>query len=436
MPAKLDPKVAEAMMLKVGLKPLEPYIDSRASWKCKCLKCGEVVSPRLSTVKTQKSGCRKCGVEKRSLGRTFSQETAIQIMIEAKLQPLEPYRNSQLNWKCKCLTCGAIVKPQLTKIRAGEGGCRTCKNAKLSIIHRMPEDKAINFMLENDLQPLETYKNARTPWKCKCLKCGSIIKPTFGSIRNGRGCLKCGRKSMIEKTRMTNEKATSLMMQSNLKPLGIYKGSQAAWKSECLICGKIVSPSLATVSGGGGCKYCAGIVVDAIDAIAVMKSKGYEPQVPYKNSHANWKSIHKPCGNLVSPPYAQIQQGRGGCKHCAEWGFQYDRQSYLYLITHQDLNAHKVGIANVAKEIKSDRLRRMKNDGWEIFKVWHFEEGKTPEKIEKLVFKRLRIDRNLSSFLTIGQMKHGGETETVNADEISLLEIEKIINKVIKGLKK
>ena len=46
---KLIPdKKATSIMLKAGLKPLEPYKTSKSKWKCECLKCGKTVSPVFS----------------------------------------------------------------------------------------------------------------------------------------------------------------------------------------------------------------------------------------------------------------------------------------------------------------------------------------------------------------------------------------------------
>jgi hypothetical protein len=55
-------------------------------------------------------------------------------------------------------------------------------------------------------------------------------------------------------------------------------------------------------------------------------------------------------------------------------------------------------------------------------------------KIESTIFKIIRKELKLPIYLTAKQMpKTGGETETVAADEITLLELEKIINKAIRG---
>ena len=223
------------------------------------------------------------------------------------------------------------------------------------------------------------------------------------------------------------------MIKNGLKPKEPYKGANVPWKCVCLNCKKEVSPSYASVRDGGSCKYCVGNFIDSKDARKNMISWGYRPQEPYKTSHHNWKCVHIPCGNIVSPQYAQINQGYGGCRYCAQWGFQYDKKSYLYLITHNKLKAHKIGIGNIAKEQKADRLHRLKLEGWHLFKKWNFSEGKKALTVEGQVFKVLRDDMKLPIFLTKNQIRNEGYSETINADSITLLELEKIIQKVIKG---
>jgi hypothetical protein len=54
--------------------------------------------------------------------------------------------------------------------------------------------------------------------------------------------------------------------------------------------------------------------------------------------------------------------------------------------------------------------------------------------IESKVFRIIRTDLGLPIYLSKDEMpRTGGETETVGADAISLIELEKIINSVIKA---
>jgi hypothetical protein len=371
MSKKLDPKVAEKVMLKAGLTPLEPYKNVDSKWKCKHKTCGRIVYPTYSNVKYGFGPCRKCGIKSGAKKRTIQSKKAINLMIQNNLEPVQPYKSAKKRWKCVCKICGKTVYPTYNKIQQGRGGCRSCGIEIRVEKSRTPETFAVKQMLEAKLRPIEAYRSANKIWKCECLRCGRIVTPTYSGIQQGRG----------------------------------------------------------------GCKHCGGNFLDPKDAKKLMVASGYKPLLAFKNVHANWKSIHLPCGNTVYPQYSQIQQGFGGCRHCAKWGYQYDKESYIYLITHPQLESHKIGIANTSKLKKNDRLHRHQKGGWLVFKTWYFEEGRTVEKIEKEVFRILRSEMRIKQHLSRSEMRYAGETETISADSITLLELEKIIKKVIKGYK-
>jgi hypothetical protein len=180
--------------------------------------------------------------------------------------------------------------------------------------------------------------------------------------------------------------------------------------------------------------YCANRKVDEKTAIEFMKNVFLEPLEPYTGNKVPWKSKCLKCSRIVYPRWNDVQKGHTGCKYCAPKGINLTKPSYLYLITHDALNAHKVGIGNHKKV--NDRLGRFRKFGWETHKVWEFETGKEALDIEEEVFKILRGEMSLPIYLALDDMKKTqGHTETVGADSITLVEIEKIINKVIRGMK-
>jgi hypothetical protein len=84
--------------------------------------------------------------------------------------------------------------------------------------------------------------------------------------------------------------------------------------------------------------------------------------------------------------------------------------------------------------MSEDRLSKFRKQGWETYKVWNFDTGGEAWKIESAVFRVVRKDLGLPIHLSKEQMpKTEGQTETINADQITLLELEKIIKKVMKG---
>jgi len=359
---KLDPKVAERVMLKANLKPLVPYRNVRTKWKCRCLKCKKIIYANYSHVKIGDGGCAWCA------GNITDLKNIMMVMKKARLKPLEPYKNAFTKWKCKCMECKNIVQPKYNSIQQNKGGCKTCGNEKASITSRMPEQLAVDRMLKAKLKPIVPYRNNLTKWKSICLKCN-----------------------------------------------------------------RTVFPMLSDISGGHtGCGYCSGNLVDVKEALNLMRKSKLKPLEPYKSSKSKWKCKCLKCGKTVTPKYEDILQGQGGCRYCAVKGINMNVPSYLYLITNEELNSHKVGIGNHKKS--NDRLARFLKDGWKTFKVWQTNTGAEAIDIESEVFKIIRNDLKIPVHLSKEQMSRTeGQTETMNADSITLLELEKIIKKVIKG---
>ena len=485
MGIKLDHEVAEKVMLNVGLKPLELYQNATSKWKCKCLSCEKIVFPTYNTIKQFGSGCRYCGYKKARLKRLTPQKEAIAVMVKAGLKPLEPFKSSHTKWKCECLECGKVVHPRFSTVNTG-GGCEYCAGNKVD------SEDAVAIMLSAHAKPLEAYKNARAKWKSECLKCRRIIHPIYDSVRRGNGaCKYCAKgqyvdpkdaeKLMIKAglkplepykgagskwkcihkkckkivyptyssirqggsgcihcagvAKLSDEFTRAVMIKGNLMPLEPYVTSKAKWKCKCMKCHKTVYPRFGDVQNGGiGCKYCAkGQYVDPKDAEKLMIRNGFKPLEPYAGGHIKWKCIHIKCGKNVQVRYQEIRAGKGGCRTCATSGFQINKKSYIYLITHNSFGAYKVGIANVPQYKYNDRLFRHKKEGWEVVEVWNFQDGNHMFEIESEIFKIIRVDLGLPPYLVKGQMKFSGETETVDADSVSLLELKRIIKKVIKG---
>jgi hypothetical protein len=363
-------------------------------------------------------------------------KVAEKVMLKAGLQPLEPYLSSEQPWKCKCLVCGNVVKPPYKQIKRGIGGCRTCRYIKSGKSNSNSEVEAVALMLKNNLKPLEPYKNKDKPWKSICLICKKTVSPLFGNIKRGQaGCKWCARKFLDP-----NE-ALAVMIKQGYEPLTEYINDRVGWKSRCKKCQRISYPTYQKVSRQKkitGCTYCNTHFVSDKFARKVMRESGFKPLVPYTNARKPWKSQCIKCKNIVTPMYMNVCKGRG-CNFCSPLGINLNIPSYLYLITHDQLNSHKVGIGNVRpiKRSIEDRLNRFSKQGWKIYKVWNFETGGEAWKMESAVFKVIRKDLGLPIHLSKEQMlKTEGHTETVNADSITLLQLEKIINKVIKGHRK
>ena len=427
MPKKLDPKVAEKVMLDGGWKPLEPYKSASIPWKSECLKCGLIATPTFANVQNG-SGCTICKNSEKDKPTKYTEEKAIQLMLNAGLQPLESYKNTKSPWKSKCLVCEKITTPMLGNIIRGHKGCGFCDGHKID-----PED-AVKKMRKAGLEPLEPYASSDAPWKCRHLDCGAIVSPSYASIRSGQGgCRSCGFKESGKKNTLDESKAKEVMLKAKLQPLEPYTSSSKPWKCECMVCHKIVFPTYSNInSGNSGCLYCSGGKVDAEDAIALMREHGLEPLEPFIDSKKKWKCRHLKCGNIVYPQYNTIQNRGGGCSACAEYGLNYTSPAYLYIMKHEIYQSIKVGISNI--DAQPNRVRSHEIQGWKLYKVFNFATGQIAEDIENEVLNWLRSEKGLGIHLTKDMVKQGGYSETTDANEITLLEIDQYLNAAIKGL--
>ena len=395
-------ELAVKVMKKAKLKPLVPYPGSKTNWKCKCLKCGKVVYPNYGDVNQGDGGCKYCG------GTFVTSDDAEKIMINANIQPLEPYKNSGTKWKSRCLKCKKLINPTYNSVQQRGSGCKYCAKKYLDA------EDAVTFMRRAQLEPLEPYPGTQNPWRSKCLRCGKEVQPAYTSIQRGqRGCVYCGGK------KVDPEEAREFMKSKGLTPLEPYKRADGPWKCRCIKCLKTVTPAYSALrQGQGGCVYCAGKKVDPTDAKALFLENNLKPLEPFIHTDKKWKSQCLKCNRIVYPTHHMVSQRSGGCRYCSTGGLDFTLPAYIYLITNIELQAHKIGISG--EYANEDRLWDHIKQGWTLYKKKTFLTADKALFVEQLTLQWLREERGLPAFLSKEQMPQAGWTETVDASEIDL----------------
>jgi|1048.fasta_scaffold34989_2 hypothetical protein len=241
----------------------------------------------------------------------------------------------------------------------------------------------------------------------------------------------------VELANSRTAEALIVFMDAGLMPLEDFKGVNYKWESKCMKCGALVSPRFADVKGGnGGCKPCSLTPSSetVTKAIEVMRNSFLEPLVPYKNSTSPWECKCMKCGEIVTPALHNVQRGHGGCVYCQVAAFKHNEPAYLYLIHHDVHGAYKVGIGNF-KTVK-DRIESHKKSGWSLLEKYSFEKGSHAFKIERKILDWVRKELGLPVHLTNKDFTHGGASETFSDESITALEIKRKIEETIKGLEK
>lgn len=520
---------AVRFMRKNFCEPLEPYPGNNSPWKSRCMKCDSLIRPRLSGIQSGQGGCRKCGLESSARMRMLSEKDAIARLKKLKLKPLESYPGTAKPWKCECLRCGSIVKPRLnyldrsiygcavcagkivdttaaislmkkaklipqvkfpgsdnpwlsickkckrevaprySSIKAGQGGCIWCVGKRVDPVIAIQTMKSkglqplqpfvsasakwncqclrclrsitttyklastsaggCRFCAPNNVnhevilktvekagyKPVEKYKNASSQWKVIHIKCGRTFKITYDSVRAGHNCKYCAGVAVIP------TEAITVMKNLGLIPLVAYPGAKKPWKCRCLVCKRIVYPTYGSSSSrSSGCIYCTGHKVDAKDAKRFMLDNGLKPLEPFPGAAKKWKCRCETCKRVVTPMYTSIKSRQGGCRYCADWGIDYAASGYIYLMTHKELSAHKLGIGNTVRSRGRSRIAQHEKRGWKLYKQMNFDVTDDAYILEQKVLEWLRKVKKLDVYLSESEMPQGGYSETVDASEIDL----------------
>lgn len=299
----VDPAQITLGLARANLERLESYPGNSTPWRCRCLTCGEEVTPTWSNLQRGQGGCKYCA------GSAVTPAVRLRVMRGGGADPVDPYpgRNS-LPWPSRCRVCGHSIAPTYSNVQKGQGACKFCAGRAVVPV------EAEQVMCDSGLQPLEPYPGSNsTPWRCVCTQCGAFTNPRFGNIRAGQGgCAACAGK-VVDVGAVIAE-----MKRAGVTTLQPYPGANAAWLSRCDQCQRTVTPRLGNIRAGqGGCKFCGKVAVDPDEAARQMLEHDLLPMVPYPGSGEPWPCECTRCHREVQPRWDDVRQGGRGCPSCA-----------------------------------------------------------------------------------------------------------------------
>ena len=248
----------------------------------------------------------------------------------------------------------------------------------------------------------------------------------YDHVRSGSGCAFCAR------NRIDPREAKALMRLSGFEPLEAFQTAHTPWRARCLDCSREVFPYLANVTQGqDGCGYCVGNKVDPAEAEALVRASGFEPLVPYPGASAPWRCRCLNCNHEVAPYYTSFQQGKGGCNLCSRGGFDSEAPATLYLITHPDMKAIKIGVTG---RDNTDRVEAFATKGWSVVGTWEADRGHKALRAEGAVLRWWRESLSLPLGVADEEsMKLGGHTETAPLAEVPLQETIDRLDQLLKS---
>jgi len=226
-------------------------------------------------------------------------------------------------------------------------------------------------------------------WKCSQ---GHEWMQSPRNRRNAKNCKLCYQQKGVAKPIIgVNDLATTnpeLAAQAHgWDPTTVVKSTyrHAEWQCEV---GHVWSAEIRKRSQGSSCPFCAGLYVDVgVNDLATVRpdlaaeADGWDPRTVTCGSGKKrawicteghrWKSVvsHRTDGT--------------GCPSCARSGFDPNKDGWLYLIDHDDLDMFQIGISNVP----DGRLGQHSKRGWEVQEVRGPMEGHLTQELEKAILR-------------------------------------------------
>lgn len=129
---KVDPRTAAMNMRYFDLEPLEPFPGSKSPWKCRCLRCDNIVTgPYASILKG--SRCRRCGYRAETMGGRIDARDARRIVKSHGFSPVAPYVGLNDRWRVIHDECGNVVATMsLEDIKRRGRKCPWCNSNSMA----------------------------------------------------------------------------------------------------------------------------------------------------------------------------------------------------------------------------------------------------------------------------------------------------------------
>ena len=338
MGKKVTVEVAESIFKNSRLTPLEPFQGTRERWKCKCDRCGEIVTPFYSSVANkQNSGCKFCARrEARLTKRKTDVKKALRILQSKGLDLQSEYKTVKAPAHLSCKSCGKSIYATIDSFRgARECSCKKQrKRPDIPLSESYPGlSKEWNCSLNEELTPDLVSKGSHYSawWDCKN---GHTYDSFVYSRVGGKGCPYCsGRRIHSGENDFARARPDLVAEWHFGKNDGVFP-DQIAPKSNTKVwwlCKResthewLASPAKRSI--GRGCPFCAAKkFARGVNDIATLRedwlvewskelNKGVDPRdIPVFTKERYW--WNGCCGHTWSQSPKSRSRG-SGCTVCA-----------------------------------------------------------------------------------------------------------------------
>jgi hypothetical protein len=182
---RLDLKEMQDFANKYGGKCLSTeYGKIKQKYKFQCAE-GHIFEDIYNNMKFRNTFCPDC--DGRTVKKYLSDQEALEIMKQFKLKPIGPRpKLLREGWPAICLVCNEEVSTSLNYLLDRGSPCKYCSGFAIS------EKTVRQVFAIAKLEPIGPFKSGTSPWKSKCLVCGSTVNGRYSNLVKGQsGCRTC-----------------------------------------------------------------------------------------------------------------------------------------------------------------------------------------------------------------------------------------------------
>jgi len=363
--------------------------NKKLDWVCsKGHKWDAIVNNRSR----KKTGCPYCLGRFAIPGETDLATTHPELATEAHgwdPRTLGPGSGQKVGWKCKS---GHEWEAQV-ELRAKKGyGCPFCSGHRvipgkndMATTHPEIAAQADGW----DPSTIMAGNNKRFAWICDK---GHRWKTSALNRMYGRGCPVCANRIVLPGF---NDFATThpemAAQADGWDPTTVVMGAGGLRNWKCKLGHTWRTSCNSRTSGNLGCPYCSGFKTwpgfnDLATTHPQLLSEvdGWDPSTVSagSNKRVKWKCSE---GHSWTAMLSDRKAGTG-CPTCAKYGFDPNKDGYLYFLEHEEWEMLQIGITNVPDK----RLQKHGRSGWTPLEVRGPMDGHLTRQLETGILRTLR----------------------------------------------
>lgn len=383
--ATVDPKLAEEAH---GWDPttVSRWSNKKVMW---CCSRGHVFPSRVAD-RSKGNGCPFCSNQKILVGFNDLATTNPELAAEAlgwDPKTLASKSGKKVEWRCNL---GHIWSATVAH-RSNGTGCPVCAGREVLVGFNDLASRNPDLASEAhgwDPKTVTAVSQMNLSWRCSL---GHVWKSTVGNRAKGKGCPFCAHQRLLAGFNDLETKHPQLAVEAHgWDPKTVISGSNSKREWKCHL-GHVWCATVASRTAGTGCPVCSGRTawpgfndLKTVNPQLAAEADGWDTTLvtPISGQKRRWKCSE---GHTWVATVASRATGRG-CPTCAKFGFDPNKQSWLYFLEHPILDMQQIGISNVI----DIRLAKHSRGGWEVIEVRGPMEGHLAVRLESEMLRALK----------------------------------------------